>query len=91
MEKKIVWKSMVCKRLQYFAFFSLPWNIGKVGDRFCVMVRFKYGLRIRGRVNREILDVIIEISHRCKYMQVFLKYKYHSNILLQSIVEENSY
>jgi len=35
------------------------------------MVRFKGGLRCKGRVNRVIIDVITEINYCCNYMQVF--------------------
>ncbi len=41
------------------------------------MGRFKGGLRSKGWFNSVIINAITEINYRCKYMQVFLKYKYN--------------
>ncbi len=47
--------------------------MGEVGDRFGGMSRFKKGFRCKGWVNAVIINVIMEMSYKCIYMQVFLQ------------------
>ncbi len=51
----------------------LRWDRGKVKGRFGGLGQFKGGLRCKGWVNSEIINVITKINYRCTYIKVFLK------------------
>ncbi len=43
------------------------------------------GLRFKGLANSVNINFITEINYRCKYMQVFFKYKYNTILEISTI------
>ncbi len=70
LHQKISRVYLLCSYCIANTFAAIEVDTGQVRDWFGGMGRFS----CKGSVNSVIINVITEINHRCKYMQVFLKY-----------------